>query len=91
MEKLQTRLGLEDVGVPAACLHGLKVWGPAQESPFFTPFDVPPKMSWGEFHSTTRQRSLELIERVKRMTDLGRHEMASAIWKKTQKKIDAGG
>lgn len=90
MERLQAKLGIEDLGVPAACLFGLKVLGPAQESPFFTPFDVPPKMTWGEFHSSKRQRSLELIERVKRMSDLGGQEMAKAIWKKTQKEIDAG-
>eukprot|EP00434_Breviolum_minutum_P003086 symbB.v1.2.002716.t1/scaffold148.1/size298184/5 len=83
MERLQAKL--------AACLFRLKVLGPAQESPFFTPFDVPPKMTWGEFHSTKRQRSSELIERVKRMSDLlGGQEMAKAIWKKTQKEIDAG-
>lgn len=90
MEELQAHLGLEDRDVPKACLTGLKVLGPAQQSPFFTPFDVPPKLTWGEYQATKRQRSLDLIRRVKRMSELGGQEMAAAIWKKTQKEIDVG-
>lgn len=90
MKRLQEFLGIEDHYVPELCLSGIGITGRASESPFFEPFEVPPSMSKKDFYSSTRERSLKMIERVKFMAQKGDPKLASAIWEKTQKEVKKG-
>ena len=90
MEVLQKEFKIEDLDVPRSCLFGLKILGPAQLSPFFEEFEVPPKMTLGEYHSTKRSRSREMIKRVASMSKAGGEAMMRAIWDKTLKEISSG-
>ena len=71
MTKLQGLLNLEDTKVPDACLYGLGIVREASESAFFTPYRVPPSISWGKYLATCQSRSQEMISRVKFMGQKG--------------------
>ena len=90
MKRLQDVLNIEDKSVPEACLKGLRITGPASESNFFEPFEVPPSMSWTEFHRDKQTRSQSMIERVEFMAKKGSPELARAIWEKTMKEVKKG-
>ena len=90
MKRLQEILDIEDKGVPDACLRGLRITGPASESNFFEPFEVPPSMSWTEFHRDKIKRSQSMIERVEFMARKGSPQLAEAIWTKTMKEVAKG-
>ena len=90
MSRLQELLSIEDREVPQACLQGLNITGKAAESPFFDTFPVPPPMSSHDFHANKRERSLDMIERVKYMAQKGEPELARAIWEKTMKEVKSG-
>jgi len=87
MKRLQEIHVIEDNDVPRICLQGANITGVALESPFFEDWDVPPKMSEEEFHSTKRERSLSAMDRVKRMAQSGSRELAEAIHAKTLKEV----
>lgn len=87
MKRLQLIHGIEDRDVPRICLEGANITGRALESPFFEKWEVPPKMSEEEYHSTKRERSLSSIDRVKRMAQSGSQELAEAIHAKTGKEV----
>ena len=90
MKRLQETLNLEDKGVPEACLKGLRITGPAATSNFFDPFEVPPLMSWTEFHRGKMTRSESMMERVEYMAKKGSPQLAEAIWTKTLKEVTKG-
>eukprot|EP00435_Cladocopium_sp_Y103_P034170 s309_g8.t1 len=90
MEYLQSQLGVEDQAVPKACLEGLGIIGVASESPFFTPFDVPPTVTKGEYFSSLESRSRKMIERVQSMGESAPAPLTEAIYAKTLKEVAAG-
>jgi len=90
MRRLQTLLQIEDTEVPDLCLSGLRITGPASESPFFEDHDVMPTMSQHEFLSGLSERSERMIERVQFMAKKGDPALAAAIWEKTQKEVAKG-
>ena len=90
MRRLQTLLQIEDAEVPDLCLSGLRITGPASESPFFEDHDVMPTMSQHEFLSGLSERSERMIERVQFMAEKGDPALAAAIWEKTQKEVAKG-
>lgn len=90
MRRLQTLLQIEDTEVPDLCLSGLRITGPASESPFFEDHDVMPTMSQHEFLSGLSERSERMIERVQFMAEKGDPALAAAIWEKTQKEVAKG-
>ena len=90
MRRLQDLLNIEDKEVPNACLLGLRITGPASESRFFENFEVPPVMSFEDFHSKKMERSKQMIDRVEYMATKGSPELAKAIWGKTMKEVSKG-
>ena len=90
MRVLQKRHDIEDREVPDVCLKGVSILGTASESPFFEEFDVPPKMTHFEYHSTKSERSMDMINRVERMAKLGSAELARSIHEKTMKEVEKG-
>eukprot|EP00972_Heterocapsa_arctica_P016430 2424200-Heterocapsa_arctica.AAC.1 len=56
MKWLGSLTGVEDHRLPELLHHGLPIVGPALESPFFQPFDVPPTVSLQELLYTAPQR-----------------------------------
>ena len=47
-------------------------------------------MSSHDFHANKRERSLDMIERVKYMAQKGEPELARSIWEKTMKEVKSG-
>lgn len=87
---LQDLLSIEDREVPTACIEGLRILGRASESPFFTPFEVRPTLSWKTFIATLESRSKEMIRRVESMGRSASRDLSKAIWTKTLKEVSGG-
>ena len=90
MRQLQDRLNIEDKEVPKLMEEGMGIIGNALCSPFFDPFDLPPKMSTSEFFGDMHSRSLQMIDRVKRMGRAAKPALAKAIFDKTSKEVTGG-
>ena len=56
LRKLQNRLDIEDKAVPELLEKGMGIIGDASLSPFFEPFDLPPKMSKTKFYGKMEGR-----------------------------------
>ena len=90
LRSLQDRLDIEDKAVPTLLEEGMGIIGDASVSPFFEPFDLPPKMSKTEFYGDMENRSLQMIERVRRVGKSAKPALTQAIFSKTQKEVQGG-
>ena len=90
MRVLQENLKIEDKFVPDACLQGLPILGRAEESDFFTPFEVRPDLSREEFHRGLKAAREKNLDKVRKMAESGSPELPKAIHQKTLKEVSKG-
>ena len=64
--------------------------GKALESPFFTPFVVPARITVRELLASAKLRREGILRRVTRMAVMGGVALAQAVWRKTILEAEEG-
>lgn len=90
MTKIGQALQIEDTAVPQLCLSGMPIVGPALESPFFEPYEVPAPTSIRVLLSSAAKRRSQTLRRVCFMAEKSSDKLAWAIWEKTDKEVKKG-